>query len=135
MAFQAEVFLWDRDWEVHAGSTHCVNSAQSRVWPLGFFVYWLLKLLQGQRIPRKQWVRYCVQNLVPRVVMVISSISLVMQLPGEFFGRELVTMATLFSPQESQPSLCMLGKVAFLMPYVCHTQLSTKEEKIIHGDH
>lgn len=36
-------------------------------------------------------------------------------------------MATLFSPQESQPSLCMPGNVAFLMLYVCCAQLSTRE--------
>lgn len=44
-------------------------------------------------------------------------------------------MGTLLSPQESQPSLCMLGKVAFLMLYICCAQLSTREEKIIHRDH
>lgn len=89
MASQADVFLWDRDWGLHAGSTHYVNpTAQSRVWSLHLLLCVLAPktLLQGQRIPRKLRVGYCVQNLVPRVVMVISSFSLVMQLPREFFG-------------------------------------------------
>lgn len=89
MAFQAEVFWWDRDWGLHAGSTHSVNpTARSRVWPLGHILCVLAPkaLLQGQRIPGKQWVWYRVQNLIPRVVMGINSISLVMQLPRECFG-------------------------------------------------
>lgn len=101
MAPQAEGFLWDRDWGLHAGSTHSVNpTARSRVWSLGHIlcVLALKTLLQGQRIPGKQWVGHSVQNLTPRVQMGINSISLVMQLPREFFGGELVTMGTLFSP-------------------------------------
>lgn len=89
MAFQAEVFWWDRDWGLHAGSTHSVNpTARSRVWPLGHILCLLAPkaLLQGQRIPGKQWIGYRVQNLILRVVMGINSISLVMQLPQECFG-------------------------------------------------
>lgn len=87
MAFQAEVILWGRDWGVHAGSTHCkFNSSEQSLAPWLLCVLAPKTVLQGQRIPRKQQVEYCVQNLVPRVVMVISSISLVMQLPGEILA-------------------------------------------------